>query len=117
MYIELGRVSSFRDRLEGVLERALTVSGDESRESVGEGVFRVSELVLSAIDGVLDGGPRTLFALRTEKKVGDAFDRVPPAAGGEAALPAELETLSRALIRCEMLEPTWGFFARGSACC
>jgi hypothetical protein len=92
----------------------LRVSGDDSGDAVGDGVFRLKELALSAIEGDLE--PRTLPFL-TEKKAGDD-------PGGGAVVPgvaiapgARLESFSKAFILCEIPDPRLTFFAIGLAGC
>lgn len=86
------------------LSRGLNVSGEDSREALGEGLFRFSEFALSAIDG--DFVSRTL-PVRTAKKAGDGRLAVPGTIG---AVGARLDNFSRAFIRCEIPDPTLTFF-------
>ncbi len=93
--------------------RIFKVSGEESRDTEGEGVFRVKESALSAIDGDLEG-VRTL-PLRTEKNDVDAGGgAVDPEAGVAAGV--ELDSFSKALILWDMPEPRLTFLAIGLAC-
>lgn len=101
--------ASSRFCIEPDLSRILEVSGDESRDTEGEGGFRVRELALSAIDGDLEGA-RTL-AFLTEKNAGDA-----PGAG--PVVPAggvELDNFSKALILCDIPDPRLTVLAIGFA--
>ena len=97
--------------------RNLNVSGDDSRDTDGDGVavFRVREFALSAIEGDLEAARTVPF--RTEKNAGDA-PLEGAAVPGVAVAPGVLaESFSRALILDEMPDPRLTFFARGFAGC
>lgn len=92
--------------------RNFDVSGDDSRDTEGEGlgVFRVRELARSAMEGDLEAA-RTL-PLRTEKNAGEA----PVGAVVPGEVPGALaDSFSRALMRWEIPDPRLTFFARGFA--
>ena len=78
------------------LSRTLKVSGEESRDMEGEGVFRVNESALSAMEGDLEA-PRTL-PLRTEKNAGDVPGGGPVVPGAEVVPGPRLDSFSSALI-------------------
>ena len=82
-------------------EGALFSSGDVSLDRGGEGVKPplVRELARSATDGER-AGSRTL-PLRTEKKAEDGLSLGTPSVGA----PLLTDSISSALIRCEMLDP------------
>lgn len=105
--VEVDLNASSRFFIEPERSRILEVSGEDSRETEGEGGFRVSELALSAIDGDLEGA-RTLPFL-TEKKAGDdpGVGPVVPAGG------LELDNFSKALILCEIPDPRLTVLAIG----
>ena len=88
--------------------RILKVSGEDSREAEGEGLFRFREFALSAIDGDLE--PRTL-PFRTAKNEGDA-PGVGPVEGVGIAGPDPCN-FSSAFILWEIPDPRLIFFAIG----
>ena len=78
------------------LSRTLKVSGEESRDTEGEGVFRVNESALSAMEGDLEAA-RTL-PLRTEKNAGDVPGGGPVVPGAGVVPGLRLDSFSSALI-------------------
>lgn len=95
---------------DGDLSRILKVSGVDSRDADadGDGVFPVSELARSAIEGDLVE-PRTLFFLPTEKNAELAGVGLAFAVGSGD----KVENFSSALILCEIPEPRLTFLAVG----
>lgn len=80
----------------------LGASGVGSRERSGVGGWRVTELARSATEGDFDGS--LVLCFRTVKKVEDGVVGLGRSSFG---LP---DSASKALMRCEMLDPTLPFF-------
>lgn len=90
--------------------RFLYCSGEESRDIDGDGDCLVRELALSAIDGDLE--PPALCDFRTAKKVG-VVPTAGPALCGATGVPVVLDSFSKALILCEIPDPTFTFLMTG----
>jgi hypothetical protein len=92
------RLATERDRSR---EPGLFTSGDWSRDTDGVDACRKG-LALSTTDGDLEGS----LLLRTEKKL-DCGLSLPMRVGvGAGESPDGTDSISSALIRCEMLDPT-----------
>lgn len=92
------------------LSRGTLSSGDPSRDSeIADrvGLPRVRELARSATDGERDGS--RVLDFRTAKNVEDGTLL---RGGGASLSPEEPESFSRALMRCEMLDPSLPLLAR-----